>query len=195
MTARKTVLTAAIALGAALPWPARATGADWVAMPGCSSVTFFATQQGARFEGRFERFAAQVATDAAGEPVEIRATIELESVNTGDEERDLTVVDVDFFNTTLYPRSAFRTDMIDRRGDGYRAIADLSLRDQSRPVVFDFEWRPPTGEDERARLTGRADLKRLEFGVGQGDWTDTEWVGDEVEVRVDVCLERRPDSE
>ena len=182
------------ALAALSGLPSSATAADWVAVPECSSLSFFATQQGARFEGRFERFEAQVTTADDGRPVEVLATIELESVSTGDEERDLTVVDVDFFNTTLYPRSMFRTDLIDARGDGYRAIADLSLRDRSRPVAFDFDWRPPLENDTRARLTGQSDLKRLEFGVGQGDWQDTEWIGDEVEVRVDVCLERRAGS-
>jgi hypothetical protein len=31
-------------------------------------------------------------------------------------------------------------------------------------------------------------LRRLEFGVGQGEWATTEWIGDEVEVRFDLSL-------
>jgi hypothetical protein len=38
-------------------------------------------------------------------------------------------------------------------------------------------------------LEGRATLRRLEFGIGaEGDWRDTRWVGDEVEVRFELRL-------
>ena len=38
-----------------------------------------------------------------------------------------------------------------------------------------------------AKLTGTAKLKRLDFGVGQGDWKSTEWVGDTVKSRSRSC--------
>lgn len=188
------------AIAAADVEPIGGNRVNWVAVPECSSLVFHATQQGARFEGRFARFEARVTLDEAGErPAEVQATIDLASVDTQDEERDEVVVDVDFFNTTMYPRSVFKTQLIDARGDGYRAIADLTIRDQGRPVVFDFTLTlpadGPTGADARARLQGRSTLKRLEFGVGQGDWADTEWLGDEVEVTVVLCLKMGPAPE
>ena len=38
------------------------------------------------------------------------------------------------------------------------------------------------------RWLGEARLSRLAFGVGQGEWQDTQWVGDEVTVRFDLLL-------
>jgi polyisoprenoid-binding protein YceI len=37
-------------------------------------------------------------------------------------------------------------------------------------------------------LAGRMTLKRLDFGVGQGQWQSTEWVGNDVTVRYSVEL-------
>ena len=37
-------------------------------------------------------------------------------------------------------------------------------------------------------LAGRAPIKRLEFGVGQGEWKSTEWVKDEVLVTFSLKL-------
>jgi hypothetical protein len=37
-------------------------------------------------------------------------------------------------------------------------------------------------------MKGTASLKRLPFGLGQGDWASTEWIGDDVDVRFDLKL-------
>ena len=192
----KPVATALFVVAACLAHPGGAAAAEWIAVPECSSLVFFATQQGARFQGRFVRFDARVAVDGdASRPDRIEATIDLASVDTADDERDEAVRDEDFFDTARYPRSKFVTQTIDRRGKGFRATADLTIRDLSRPVVFDFTWLAPSDGRGRARLQGSSILRRLDFGVGQGDWADTDWVGDQVEVRVDLCLERGADGE
>jgi polyisoprenoid-binding protein YceI len=51
----------------------------------------------------------------------------------------------------------------------------LTLRNVTREVPITFEV-------DGKSLKGSAQLKRLDFGVGQGDWQDTEWVANEVEV-------------
>ena len=37
-------------------------------------------------------------------------------------------------------------------------------------------------------MKGTASLERLAFGLGQGDWASTEWIGDDVEVRFELKL-------
>ena len=43
---------------------------------------------------------------------------------------------------------------------------------------------------ERGNLTGSASINRLDFGVGQGEWASTEWVGDEVNISFDLRILR-----
>ena len=37
-----------------------------------------------------------------------------------------------------------------------------------------------------ASLKGTANIKRLDFGVGQGEWKETTWIANEVKVVVDI---------
>jgi polyisoprenoid-binding protein YceI len=37
-------------------------------------------------------------------------------------------------------------------------------------------------------LRGTTVIRRLDFGVGQGDWKSTEWVDNDVTIRFDVLL-------
>ena len=39
-------------------------------------------------------------------------------------------------------------------------------------------------------ISGETTIKRLDYGVGQGDWKSTEWVNDEVKLRYRVALAR-----
>jgi hypothetical protein len=39
---------------------------------------------------------------------------------------------------------------------------------------------------------GTATLKRLAFGVGQGDWKSTEWVDDAVKINFSLVLKPKP---
>ena len=55
----------------------------------------------------------------------------------------------------------------------------------TRPVSVRFDLEPgPDG----SRLTGATTLRRLDFGVGQGEWAATQWVGGDVTVRFDLRL-------
>jgi hypothetical protein len=38
-------------------------------------------------------------------------------------------------------------------------------------------------------MKGSASLRRLAFGLGQGEWASTEWVGDEVDIRFELRLQ------
>ena len=54
----------------------------------------------------------------------------------------------------------------------------LTLHGVTKDVQINFQFAPP----RRRQALGTARFKRLEFGVGQGDWKSTEPVGDEVKV-------------
>jgi polyisoprenoid-binding protein YceI len=52
-------------------------------------------------------------------------------------------------------------------------------------VPFAFKFRRGASG---ATLAGTAELKRLDFGVGHGDWKSTEWVADAVKVAFSLSL-------
>ena len=74
----------------------------------------------------------------------------------------------------------------ERAGAGWRADGELTIRGVTKPVPVMFTLAPGDGP---AVMKGNASLNRLAFGLGQGEWASTEWVGDEVDVRFDLRLQ------
>jgi polyisoprenoid-binding protein YceI len=156
--------------------------------PSGSSLKFLAVQQGAKFESHFETFAARVQFDPARpETGQILARIKLASVDTGNPERDEILKTVDWFGVSQWPEATFAADRIVRAADGYSASGTLTIRGVSGPVTLSFRWTSAAG-GKPARLNGGAAVERLAFGVGQGDWQDTAYVGNAVAVQVDIRL-------
>jgi polyisoprenoid-binding protein YceI len=70
-------------------------------------------------------------------------------------------------------------------GNKYAAVGKLTLRNVTREVPIEFTFEKKDGS---AWLKGSAQLKRLDFGVGQGDWKDTSTVANEVKVSFVLLL-------
>jgi polyisoprenoid-binding protein YceI len=176
-------LVAAALLAAAAP----AAAADYRVDRTGSSVTFKAVQQGARFPGSFERFGGVVSFDPATATGRIDATVELASVDSGNPERDGVLRTPDWFDVARFPAARFVATAFRRTESGFAADGELTLRDVRRPATLAFRFTPPDAKG-RARLQGTLAVKRLDFGIGRGEWTDTTYVGNEVDVAIDVGL-------
>lgn len=160
----------------------------WAPVDGQGSLTFTAEQQGAGFEGLFREFTASFDLDPqAVESARIEATIDMDSVDTLYDERDEYLRQADWFDVERWPTARFVTESIRPTDDGYLADALLTLRDQTRPVALAFSLE--TLDDGQLKFSARAEIRRLDFGVGQGQWTNTDWVGDDVSINVDLVLE------
>ena len=165
----------------------------WVADPTKSRLGFRATQEGAQFNGHFHDFTAglQIAfADGKYSLQQVDAGIQLKSVDTDYQERDDYLVQEDWFYAELWPRATFSSSLIADNGAGnYIADGTLALRGISKEVQLDLQL---VIEDngERGKLLGSASINRLDFGVGQGDWADTEWIGDKVAVEFELYLLR-----
>ena len=165
----------------------------WVAHPDTSIVGFTATQEGAEFDGQFDRFSVSLEllpTDNSIGLLQINAGIQLGSVNTHYKDRDEYLLQQDWFYVDMWPEAVFSSNTIRQLGDN-RFVADgiLSLKGISKDIEIDLELILEEN-GERGRLTGNAKLKRLDFAVGQGEWATTEWVGDEVNVKFDLRILR-----
>jgi polyisoprenoid-binding protein YceI len=72
-------------------------------------------------------------------------------------------------------------------------VGKLTVRDVTRDLRVPFTF---TASNDGGRIagsmTGQVIIKRLDFGVGQGEWKSTEWVGDEVAVSFALRLVAAP---
>lgn len=162
---------------------------QWNMQPKESQLTFVGTQAGAQFEGKFEKFTADIKFD----PKDVATSrfdvqIDTASVNTRDGERDSTIKSQDLFAVKQYPTARYVADKFTTKGKGgYAATGKLTLRGVTKDVPIDFTFEENAAG---AWLKGTASIKRLDFGVGQGDWKDTETVANEVKVKFALLLKK-----
>ena len=119
-------------------------------------------------------------------------TIETASADTLDADRDTILKGTGVLRGRPLARSALRGRRGSRvAGPGrYTAQGRLTLRDVTRDVTVSFTFKP-AADGRTAMLAGGTTVRRLDFGVGQGEWRDTRWVGDEVTIQFDLFLRRK----
>jgi polyisoprenoid-binding protein YceI len=151
-------------------------------------VSFIGAQQGTKFNGRFGTFAAHINLDESN-PTKgsIVGTVQVDSVNTRDHDRDAALLDKDWFNVKEFPEAKFESQKIEKAADGsYQASGQLTLKGQTKPAVMKFTFTPGSGT---AQFAGTMAVNRFDFNVGEG-WNDTSWVSQEVSVDVKLDLKQ-----
>ena len=155
-----------------------------------STLNFGFVQAGAKNTGRFPKFTVNFSfADDNLAASKLDVGIDVSALNTDDQERDDTLRGGDLFNIAKFPQAHFTATQISKSAGGYEAAGTLSLRGVTRPQRVSFTLRSAT-EQGRAvvYMTGKTLIKRLDFGVGQGDWKSTEWVDNEVMVTFNLRL-------
>jgi polyisoprenoid-binding protein YceI len=178
---------AAITLCSSLP--ASAAG-SYVADPAQSRLEFTGVQAGAEFKAVFKKFTAAV--QFAPENLAtggIDVSIDLSSVDSGDKDRDGTIRGPDIFDIAHTPTAHYVTRSFTKTATGFAAQGSLTLRGVTKDVPIEFQFQPAGAG---AKLVGTAKLKRLDFGVGQGDWKSTEWIKDDVKINFSLTLTAKP---
>ncbi|MDA8348772.1 MAG: YceI family protein [Pseudomonadota bacterium] len=178
LTSRLARLTlSAFALAAVGAAHAAAPGPDYVSSPAHSTLTYTFTQAGAANHGVFKSFSVQF--DPRAKTLEV--VIDMRSFDTHDAQRNALLAGAQFFDVARYPQARFTATQLHKTPSGYIATGPLTLRGITRTVSVPFTWRllgRSGGE-----LQGKTVIERLAFGIGQGEWHATEWLGNPVTVR------------
>lgn len=188
MSPRLTTPAAVAALLVAM-MGAPAHAADYVQAPG-SSLAFATKYDGEVFTGQFGGFDTTLRFDPEQlDQARLEVTIQLAGTSTGNADRDSTLAGGDFFNIARFTQARYVAERFRALGGNeYAADGQLTLRGVSKPVTLQFTWTPGAP----ALLSGRATVKRLDFGVGGGDWADTGVIPDAVAVSTRVFLHPAP---
>ncbi|PWN08183.1 YceI family protein [Rhodohalobacter mucosus] len=120
--------------------------------------------------GKFKQFDASVETDNEDfENARIAFEAAIDSIDTGNEDRDNHLKSDDFFNAVEYPSLSFVSDSFTKVGDGlYRLTGDLTIRGNTRKVELDAEYGgtvvDPYG-NTKAGFEVSGKINRKEFGL------------------------------
>ncbi len=158
---------------------------DYVQAPG-SSLVFAGTYQGDAFTGRLPGFATRLSFDPQRlATAKLDVAIPLASATTANADYDGEMRGKDFFASARFPQAHYTaTRFRSLGGNRFAADGTLSLHGVSKPVTLTFTWTPGA----RPMLAGRAMVKRLDFGVGSGEWADTSLIPNEIAISTKVNL-------
>ena len=147
--------------------------------PAHSVLTYTFTQAGAANHGRFKSFTARFDPGTK----QLSVVIDMRSFDTGDAQRNSILGSAAFFDVARYPQARFTAASLRKTSTGYIATGPLTLRGTTRTVSVPFTWHiVRVAGHEVGLLDGSTVIKRLDFGVGQGEWRATEWLGNAVAV-------------
>ncbi len=123
-------------------------------------------------------------------------TIQADSVDTGNSDRDGHLRSNDFFDMENHPQITFVSTSVEAAGeDTYRVTGDLTLRGVTKPVTVDFEFigtaTDPYG-NHRLGLEGSVVVNRKDWGLNFNAALDTGGVlvGEKVTLNFDVSAIR-----
>jgi len=169
--------------------PPAGSAARFTQAPGTGSLSFSFMQAGAENKGSFRQFATELVYDpknpASGS---LKVTVQTASLETQDKDRNDTLAGADLFDVKKYPTAQYVANSFAKRADGQlEAIGKLTLRGVTKDLRVPLNLRPAGNDYE---LSGEVALRRLDFGVGQGEWQSTEWVGNDVKLQYKVPVVR-----
>jgi polyisoprenoid-binding protein YceI len=168
----------------------------WILDPSHSEVEFKVKHMMiSTVTGKLTKFDATVETE--GEEfttAKVTFTADVDSINTGNEQRDGHLKSVDFFDVANFPQIKFvatKYENVDNDGS-YEVYGDLTIRGITQNLKFDAEFggviKDPWG-NTRAGITISGKINRKEFGLTWSGATETGSLIVSEEVRIHVGLE------
>ncbi|HMH59324.1 MAG TPA: YceI family protein [Galbitalea sp.] len=166
----------------------------WKLEPVHSEISFTVRHLAiSKVRGKFENFDVTIVTAPDPKDSTIEASIDVSSVNTGQEGRDNHLRSSDFFLVEQHPHMLFtaKGDGITIDGEDFTIVGDLTLRGVTLPVTLKGELGgvidDPYG-NVRAGATASTKINRQDFGVSwnaaleAGGFT----VGDDVTINLEL---------
>ncbi|QKJ30861.1 YceI family protein [Mucilaginibacter mali] len=170
-----------------------ATLTKWVLDPMHSEVQFkvkhlvISTVTGSfkTFEGEFET----ENEDFTG--ANISFSLDVDSVDTNQEQRDGHIKGAEFFDAEKYPKITFKSTSFTKDGDDYKLVGDLTIKDVTKSVKLNVEHGGTAGDfygNTKAGFEITGKINRKDFGLTWDGVTEAGSivVGEEIKLIINV---------
>jgi polyisoprenoid-binding protein YceI len=170
----------------------------WKLDPSHSEVSFTVKHlMISKVRGVFETFDVTIVTAENPHDSTIEATIDVASVNTGNEGRDNHLRTSDFFLVEEHPTMTFVSTSFDGEPDDFSVTGDLTLRGVTKSVVLKGEFGGVITDgygNTRAGATATTKINRRDFGVNWNAALEAGGMtlGDDVTITLDLQVILQP---
>jgi polyisoprenoid-binding protein YceI len=124
----------------------------------------------------------------------VDVTIDVNTLSTGDANRDAHVKSAEFLDVENYPTITFKSKKITKDGDGLKITGDLTVHGVTKEVALNVdgpseEQKDPWG-NIRVGASATTKIKRSDFGLTWNAALETGGImlGDDLKLEVDVSL-------
>jgi polyisoprenoid-binding protein YceI len=141
----------------------------WAIDPVHSEVSFVVKHMMvSKVRGRFDKFEGTFVTGEDPLSSSVTASVDLGSINTGQEQRDAHIRSADFFEVEKYPVMTFASTGVKPGKEGFVLAGDLTIKGVTKPVEFDLEvngFGPDAYGGTRAGFSATTVINRHDYGV------------------------------
>jgi len=123
----------------------------------------------------------------------INFTVDVNSINTDNENRDKHLKSDDFFNAEKFPQMKFESTSFTAQGNNkYKLAGNLTIRDVTKPVTFDVSYggTAKMGNNTKSGFKAKTTINRFDYGLKWDRATEAGGlvVGQDVVIAVNVEL-------
>lgn len=141
----------------------------WDIDPVHSEVSFVARHMVvSKVRGRFDKFQGTLVTTEDPLQSSVEASIDVNSVNTNEPQRDAHIRSADFFDAENHPTMTFRSTGVRPAGSDFLLDGDLTIRGTTKPVTLKLEvngFTPDPFGGTRTGFSATTEINRQDFGV------------------------------
>jgi polyisoprenoid-binding protein YceI len=141
----------------------------WEIDPAHTHVGFVARHlMVSKVRGSFTKVEGQIITAANPLESSATATIDMDSLNTGNEQRNSDVKGENFLDTANHPTMTYRSTGIRQEGGELLVDGDLTIKGITNPVTLTVEvngFGPDPYGGTRAGLSATGEINRTDYGI------------------------------
>ncbi|HJX01492.1 MAG TPA: YceI family protein [Terriglobales bacterium] len=186
---RRVVSLLAVALFTLAAW---AQSSEWQIDPSHTTVAFTVRHFGiSNVHGRFTKVSGSaIVDDNDMTKSSVNATMDVNSIDTGNENRDKDLKSPNYFDAAQFPTITFKSKSVSKNGDNkLKIVGDLTIHGVTKEVTLDVDGpsAPMTqGPNQRRGLAATTSVNRKDFGVGAK--ASAAMIGEEIKIELDVEL-------
>jgi polyisoprenoid-binding protein YceI len=118
----------------------------------------------------------------------VKASIDLNGIDTGESPRDNHLKSPDFFDVAKFSTATFESTSVTKGGAGLLVAGNLTIKGVTKPVTLDVEGPGATVPGMKKELhtgfSATTTIKRADFGIGSGFGSAV--LGDDVKISIDL---------
>src|SRR3954470_14165663 len=121
-----------------------------------------------KVRGYFRTFSGVLVTAEDPTTSTVEATIDMDSIDTRQEQRDAHIRSADFFDVGNHTVMTFRSTEVRTDGADWTVVGDLTIKGITKPVELALEvngFGPDAYGGTRAGFSARTEISRKQFGV------------------------------